>query len=86
VICACVTLADTVFHQARQAWQTGDRRIDTTLEEVSIQYDLSFRDVPGEIGDGMADVVRRHGENGTWVIEPGELRDLPAVVLAREQR
>ena len=50
MILARVALADAVFHEARQAGQPGDGRINPTLKQVTIQHDLPFGDVASQIG------------------------------------
>ena len=50
MILARVAFADPVLHQARQARQAGDGRIDAALEQVAVQHDLPLGDVAGQVG------------------------------------
>ena len=38
-------------------------RIDGLAVQLSLQYDLAFRDISGQVGDGMSDVIIWHGQN-----------------------
>ena len=64
VVVARLALADAVLHQAREAGQPGDGRIDAALEELALEHDLPLGDVAGQVGHGVRDVVGRHGEDG----------------------
>src|SRR5579883_1469932 len=55
---------DPVVHQAREARQGVDGRVDPLPVERAAQDQLTLRDVAGQVGDGVGDVVVRHGEDG----------------------
>lgn len=59
-----VPFTHTILHEARKARKTRNRWIHATLKKIPVQHNLSFCDVPGEIRDGVAYVVCRHGKNG----------------------
>ena len=50
------TLTDGTLHQTRKRRKHIDRRIDLTVVELTINENLTLRDVPGKIGDGMGDI------------------------------
>ena len=52
------------FHESGEGWEHVDGRIDLSVVQVSVNKDLSLGDIPSEIGDGMSDIIIRHGENG----------------------
>ena len=57
-------LADAVLHQTGQAGQHVDGRIDGLPVHLAVQHDLPLGDIPGQVGDGMGNVVVGHGQNG----------------------
>lgn len=58
------TLADSMLHETGQGWQDVDWWVDASPEHVSVDVDLALRDVAGQVGDGMSDVVVGHGQDG----------------------
>jgi len=57
-------LANSRLHQPRERWQHVNGRVDLLVVQLTIDEDLSFCDVPGQIWDGMVDIIIRHRENG----------------------
>ena len=50
-------LFDSFLHETGEGGEDVDGRIDLLVVELSIDEDLSFSDVSGQIGNGMGDVV-----------------------------
>ena len=63
MILAGVTFANTVLHQAREAGQHADGRVNALLVQIAVQHNLPLGDITCQVGDGMGDVVVRHGKN-----------------------
>ncbi len=57
-------LANGRLHQTRQGGEDVDGRIDLPVVQLTVNVDLALGDVAGQIGDGVSDVVVRHGEDG----------------------
>ena len=63
-----VACADAVFHQTGEGRQDIDGRIDGLPVQRTVEYDLPFGDVPGQVGDRVGDVVRwAWSGSGSWV-------------------
>ena len=56
MVFAGVAFSNGGFHKARERWEHVDGRIDTFVVELTVDEDLTFRDVAREIRDGMGDV------------------------------
>lgn len=48
--------ADGRFHQTGERGQDVDWRVDTLVVQLTIDEDLSLRDVASQIGDGVGDI------------------------------
>ena len=58
-----ISLTDTILHQTGQRRQYVDRWIDRLSVKLSIQNDLTFGDIPGQVRDRVGDIVVRHGQD-----------------------
>ena len=59
-----VLRADARVHEPREGGQHVDRWEHSAPVELSTEDHLALGDVAGEIGDGVGDVVVRHGQDG----------------------
>lgn len=57
-------LADGRLHQTRQRWQHVDWWVDLSVVQLTIDVDLALGNVTGQIGNGMGNIIVRHGQNG----------------------
>ena len=64
-------LLDGLLHETGERGEDVDGRVDLFVMELSVDEDLSFRDVAGEIRDGMGDVVILDGWRGTGMERMG---------------
>ena len=64
MVFAGITLANAVLHQARKAGQHADGRVDALLVQIAVQHNLPLGDIARQVGDGVGDIIVRHGENG----------------------
>ena len=53
-----------VLHQTGQRRKNAYRRIDRLAVKLSVKYDLSLGDISRKVGDGMGDIIVRHGQDG----------------------
>ncbi len=51
-----VTFADDGFHEAGEGWEDVDWGVDALVVELTVDEDLAFGDVAGQIGNGVGDV------------------------------
>ena len=51
-----VAFADGGFHKTREGGEDVDWGVDAFVVELTVNEDLAFGDVAGEIGDGVGDV------------------------------
>jgi hypothetical protein len=58
------SLTNSTLHQSGQRGEHVNRRINLLVVKGSINEDLSFGDISGKIGDGMGNIIIRHGKNG----------------------
>src|SRR2546427_5375913 len=65
VVLARPVLPDPGVHEAGQGGERVDRRIDSFPVQLPVHRDLAFRDVPGQVRDGVGPVVirDRHDRN-----------------------
>ena len=54
---------DPVFHQTREGREHIDGRIYCLLMQGSLQHNLPFRDIAGQIRNRMRDIVVGHRQN-----------------------
>src|SRR5699024_6900139 len=64
MILSGITFADAVLHQTGQRRKNAYRRIDRLAVKLSVKYDLSLGDISRKVGDGMGDIIVRHGQDG----------------------
>mmetsp|Transcript_26497 Transcript_26497/g.99679 ORF Transcript_26497/g.99679 Transcript_26497/m.99679 type:complete len:242 (-) Transcript_26497:968-1693(-) len=64
VVLAGEALADGGLHQPREGRHHVDGRVHLGVVKLPVDVDLPLRDVAGEVGDGVGDVVVGHGQNG----------------------
>mmetsp|Transcript_17892 Transcript_17892/g.29922 ORF Transcript_17892/g.29922 Transcript_17892/m.29922 type:complete len:233 (-) Transcript_17892:533-1231(-) len=64
MIFASHTLSDSRLHQTRKGGKHVDRREHFLGVQLSIQVNLSLRDVSSKIGNGMCDIIVGHGKDG----------------------
>mmetsp|Transcript_30746 Transcript_30746/g.82329 ORF Transcript_30746/g.82329 Transcript_30746/m.82329 type:complete len:468 (-) Transcript_30746:264-1667(-) len=74
VVLASHPLADTRLHQPAKGRQHVDRRVDLPVVQGTVHEDLPLCNVPGQVRDGVRDVVVGHGQDG-------ELRDGTGLAL-----
>mmetsp|Transcript_17100 Transcript_17100/g.39297 ORF Transcript_17100/g.39297 Transcript_17100/m.39297 type:complete len:306 (-) Transcript_17100:472-1389(-) len=63
VIVSGHTFSDGGLHQTRQRRKNVDRRENTLGVQLTIQVNLSFRNVSGKIGNRVGNIIVRHGKN-----------------------
>ena len=63
MIFSCVTCTDTVLHQTGQRRQYVDRRVDCLSVQLTIQYDLTFGDVTGQVRNRVCNIIIRHSQD-----------------------
>lgn len=61
---SCHVLADSVLHETGQGRQYVDWWVDASSEHVSVDIDLTLRDVASQVGNRMGDIIVRHCKNG----------------------
>ena len=59
------------LHETRQRPQHVDRGVNVVVVQSAVQVDIAFRDVAGQIRDGVRDIVIGHGEY--WDLGDGPL-------------
>jgi hypothetical protein len=59
VILSCTALTDGRLHETREGGQHVDWRVDTLVVKLTIDEDLSLRNVTCQVGDGMCDIFKR---------------------------
>ena len=57
------TFADSRLHQSGEGRKHVDWRVDLSVVKVSVDEDLSFGDITGQIWDRMGDIIVRHSQN-----------------------
>lgn len=58
MILPCKFFTNRALHQPRQRRQDVDRRIYLTIVQLSVNKNLSLRDVSGQIRNGMSDIYK----------------------------
>ena len=57
-------LARAVLHESGEGRQDAHRRVDALLRQLAREDYLTLGDIAREVGDGVRDIVARHGEDG----------------------
>ena len=52
-------LTDSRLHETREGGQDVDRWVDTLVVQLTIDEDLTLRNVTRQVGDGMCDICNR---------------------------
>lgn len=61
-----VALADGGFHEAGEGWEDVDRGVYAFVVKLTVNEDLAFGDVAGQVGDGVGDVYGLQLLAETW--------------------
>jgi hypothetical protein len=61
---AVIILTNSRLHETGEGRKHIDWWVDLAIVQVSVNEDLTFSNVPGQIWDGMGNIVVRHGKNG----------------------
>ena len=56
VVLSCAALTDSRLHETREGGQDVDRWVDTLVVQLTIDEDLTLRNVTRQVGDGMCDI------------------------------
>ena len=56
-------LSDGGLHESGEGRENVDGRVDLSVVKLSIDEDLTLRDVSGKIGDGVGDIC---GKGNGW--------------------
>lgn len=56
VVFPCVTFANGGFHEAGEGWEDVDWGVDALVVKLTVDEDLAFGDVAGQVGDGVGDI------------------------------
>lgn len=59
------------LHETREGGEDVNRRVDLLVVELSVDEDLTFGDVAGQIGNGMGDIVVLNRALGTGMDRMG---------------
>ena len=52
-------LTNSALHKTRQGRQDIDGRVDLSVVQLTVDEDLSLRDVTGKIRDGVRDIYKK---------------------------
>ena len=66
-----ISLTDTILHQTGQRRQYVDRWINRLSVKLSVQNDLTFGDIPGQVRNRVGDIVVWHGQDRNLRNRPG---------------
>lgn len=58
MVLSCAALTDGGLHETGEGWENVDRRVDTLVVELTVNEDLTFRNVTSQIGDRMGNIWR----------------------------
>lgn len=57
-------LSNSALHKSRKGWEHVDGWVDVLGVERPVHVDLALSDVASQIGNGVGDIIGRHGQNG----------------------